>query len=107
MLLWPIIWPILQTRTMVYSGPVLARRHRTTSAASSRQSVNATAARLPRELTFEGDCVRVRRTGKGVLMEPTFTHVSTWFAVLDRFASGPFMPEGRGQPPMPERTPGC
>jgi antitoxin VapB len=61
------------------------------------------AVRLPREFRFEGDRVRIRRVGKGVLVEPMFTDVSVWFAALDRFASEPFMPEGRQQPPTPAR----
>ena len=61
------------------------------------------AVRLPREFRFEGDRVRVRRAGTGVLVEPMFTDPSDWFAELDRFASDPFMPEGRRQPPTPER----
>ena len=61
------------------------------------------AVRLPRELRFEGDRVRVRRAGRGVLVEPMFTNVAEWFAELDRLASAPFMPEGRHQPPSPRR----
>lgn len=61
------------------------------------------AVRLPREFRFEGDRVSVRRAGRGVLMEPMFMDVSAWFAELDRFAAEPFMPEGRRQPPTPER----
>ncbi len=61
------------------------------------------ALRLPREFRFEGDRVRVRRAGRGVLVEPMFADVSEWFAELDRFAPEPFMPEGRRQPPTPER----
>ena len=57
------------------------------------------AVRLPREFRFEGDRVRVRRAGRGVLVEPMFTDVSVWFAELDRLASEPFMPEGRQQVP--------
>ena len=60
------------------------------------------AVRLPREFRFEGDRVRVRRAGRGVLVEPMFTHVDAWFAELDRLAE-PFMPEGRQQPATPER----
>ncbi len=59
------------------------------------------AVRLPREFRFEGDRVRVRRAGRGVLVEPIFTNVSEWFAELDRLATEPFMPEGRRQPPTP------
>ena len=61
------------------------------------------AVRLPREFRFEGDRVRVRRAGRGVLVEPIFTDVLDWFAELDRFASERFMPEGRRQPPVPVR----
>ena len=61
------------------------------------------AVRLPRKFRFEGDRVRVRRSGIGVLVEPMFTDVADWFAELDRFASDPFMPEGRRQPPTPKR----
>jgi antitoxin VapB len=61
------------------------------------------AVRLPREFRFEGDRVKVRRSGRGVLIEPVFTDVTAWFAELDRLASEPFMPEGRRQPRTPER----
>ncbi len=62
------------------------------------------AVRLPRTFRFEGERVRVRRVGRGVLVEPMFTDVSEWFAELDRFASEPFMPEGRRQPSTPTRA---
>jgi len=61
------------------------------------------AVRLPRELRFEGDRVRVRRVGRGVLVEPMFTNVSAWFAELDRLGSEPFMADGRRQPASPVR----
>lgn len=61
------------------------------------------AVRLPREFRFEGDRVRVRRAGRGVLVEPMFTDVSAWFAELDRLAAEPFMPDGREQPRPPRR----
>jgi antitoxin VapB len=61
------------------------------------------AVRLPREFRFEGDRVRVRRSGRGVFVESMFADVSEWFAELDRFASESFMPEGRRQPPTPAR----
>ena len=61
------------------------------------------AVRLPREFRFEGDVVRVRRAGRGVLMEPMFTSASAWFAELDRLASEPFMANGREQPTTPKR----
>ena len=61
------------------------------------------AVRLPREFRFEGDTVRVRRAGRGVVVEPVFTDVAAWFAELDRLAGEPFMPKGRQQPPTPRR----
>jgi antitoxin VapB len=61
------------------------------------------AVRLPREFRFEGDRVRVRRVGRGLLVEPVVTDVAAWFAELDRLASEPFMAEGRQQPPSPKR----
>jgi antitoxin VapB len=62
------------------------------------------AVRLPKEFRFEGDRVRVRRFGRGVLLEPIEEpfDVQAWFARLDAYGDVPFMPEGREQPPMPE-----
>ena len=56
------------------------------------------AVRLPRAFRFEGDRVRVRRAGTGLLLEPVFTDVVAWFVELDRLAGEPFMAEGRQQP---------
>lgn len=61
------------------------------------------AVRLPREFRFEGERVRLRRAGRGVLVEPVFTNVREWFAALDRLTSEPFLPEGRRQPLSPRR----
>jgi antitoxin VapB len=61
------------------------------------------AVRLPRELRFEGDRVRVRRVGRGVLVEPMFTDVSAWFAALDGLGREPLLPGGRDQPAAPVR----
>lgn len=61
------------------------------------------AVRLPREFRFDGDRVRVRRAGRGVIVEPMFTDVKAWFAELDRLATEPLLPQGRQQPPTPER----
>jgi antitoxin VapB len=61
------------------------------------------AVRLPREFRFDGDRVRVRRFGSGVLLEPVISDVGEWFGELDRFADELFMPEGRQQPDMPVR----
>lgn len=50
-----------------------------------------------------GNEVRVRRVGRGVLLEPVDEpfDVEAWFAKLDEYLAEPFMPEGRQQPPMP------
>jgi antitoxin VapB len=61
------------------------------------------AVRLPREFRFEGDRVRIRRVGQGVLLEPLKVDVKKWFAELDRLNHETFMPEGRKQPKMPKR----
>jgi len=62
------------------------------------------AVRLPKEFRFEGDEVRIRRVGNGVLLEPKETvDVEAWLRKLDSFRSEPFMPEGRNQPEIPVR----
>jgi antitoxin VapB len=75
-----------------------------TTTAKLFRSGRSQAVRLPREFRFEGDRVRVRRVGRGVLVEPMFTDVSEWFAELDRLGPEPFMPEGRHQPTTPSGT---
>jgi len=62
------------------------------------------AVRLPREFRFTGDRVRVRRYGRGVLLEPMLSDPADWFAALDEFSREPFMPEGRAQPSTPARA---
>jgi len=61
------------------------------------------AVRLPKEFRFSGDRVRIKRLGRGVLLEPMETDTAAWFAELDKFADEPFMPEGRKQPKTPKR----
>ncbi len=62
------------------------------------------AVRLPKEFRLPGEEVRVRRVGRGVLLEPIETDVQAWFARLDAYRDVPFMPEGRQQPLMPPRS---
>ena len=57
------------------------------------------AVRLPREFRFTGDRVRIRRAGRGVLLEPIQDDPQAWFEELDQFGAEPFMPLGRIQPP--------
>jgi antitoxin VapB len=61
------------------------------------------AVRLPKEFRMPGNEVRVRRVGRGVLLEPIdeVFNVKGWFAKLDEYLDEPFMPEGRQQPPLP------
>lgn len=61
------------------------------------------AVRLPQEFRFEGDRVRIRRVGRGVLLEPLDFDTKAWFAELDRLRVEPFMADGRDQPPPQER----
>jgi len=61
------------------------------------------AVRLPKEFRFDGDRVRIRRVGNGVLLEPLKTDVKKWLAELDRLNIGTFMPGGRKQPGTPKR----
>ncbi len=61
------------------------------------------AVRLPQEFRFAGDRVRIRRLGRGILLEPLVTDVAEWFADLDRHGPEPFMAEGREQPITPVR----
>ena len=60
------------------------------------------AVRLPKEFRLPGKEVRVRRLGRGVVLEPTEFDVGAWLSELRRYKDVPFMEEGREQPPMPE-----
>ncbi|MBV8166778.1 MAG: AbrB/MazE/SpoVT family DNA-binding domain-containing protein [Alphaproteobacteria bacterium] len=60
------------------------------------------AVRLPLAFRLPGDRVRVRKTERGILLEPIVTDLDAWFAELDRFADIPFMEDGRRQPQMPK-----
>jgi antitoxin VapB len=61
------------------------------------------AVRLPKEFHMPSTEVRVRRVGRGVLLEPIETpfDVKAWFAKIDEYLDEPFMVDGRQQPPMP------
>jgi antitoxin VapB len=63
------------------------------------------AVRLPKEFRLPGKEVRVRRFGRGVLLEPIERDRKTMeaiFAEIDRLGGAEFLPEGRPeQPPMP------
>lgn len=63
------------------------------------------AVRLPKEFRMPGKEVRVRRIGRGVLLEPIERDrkaMEAVFAEIDRHGGADFLPEGRPeQPPMP------
>jgi antitoxin VapB len=65
------------------------------------------AVRLPKEFRLPGKEVRVRRIGRGVLLEPIERErdretMEAIFAEIDRRGGADFLPEGRPeQPPMP------
>lgn len=63
------------------------------------------AVRLPKEFRLPGNEVRVRRIGRGVLLEPMerdIEDIRAIFAEIDRVGGGDFLTEGRPeQPPMP------
>jgi len=69
------------------------------------QNGRSQAVRLPREFRFEGDRVRVRRVGKGVLLEPMIQDPKELFRRLDELnelTSEPF-PSRDKQPPATKR----
>jgi antitoxin VapB len=55
------------------------------------------AVRLPKKFRLSSTEVRVRRFGRGVLLEPMPIEapfdVKVWFAKLDEYLDEPFMPE--------------
>jgi antitoxin VapB len=65
------------------------------------------AVRLPKEFRFEGDSVRVRRMGAGVLLESVKQEkkesTEEWFARIDALRGDPIFPEGRKQKLAPIR----
>jgi antitoxin VapB len=68
------------------------------------QNGQSQAVRLPKEFRFEGDKVRIRRVGAGVMLEPVELDVKAYFAAIDSHgqAAADFMKEGRDQPLTPE-----
>ena len=66
------------------------------------QNGSSQAVRLPKEFRFEGDRVRVRRLGNGVLLEPIAFDVEAFFKAIDDCDASDFMEKGREQPKMPQ-----
>jgi antitoxin VapB len=70
-----------------------------TGTAKIFQHGRSQAVRLPKAFRLPGKEVRVRRVGKGVLLEPIAFDVKAWFAAMDRIKAPPLK-----RPPQP-RTP--
>src|SRR5438445_6944552 len=90
---------------MIYTHRYLSRNRSMaeTGIAKLFKHGRSQAVRLPKEFRLPGTEVRVRRLGRGVLLEPLDVpfDAAAWFAKIDEFLDEPFMPEGRQQPPMP------
>jgi antitoxin VapB len=67
------------------------------------QNGRSQAVRLPKEFRFEGDRVRIRRVGQGVLLEPIIQDPKEWFRKLDELNSEPFPSRGK-QPAATKRA---
>jgi antitoxin VapB len=75
-----------------------------TATAKLFQHGRSQAVRLPKEFRLPGKEVRVRRLGRGVLLEPLEMDpedIRAICAELARYRTVPFMEEGREQPSMP------
>jgi antitoxin VapB len=65
---------------------------------------NSQAVRLPREMRFKGDRVRIRQVGNTLVLEPVITNVKQWFAEMDRYDTGDaYKGDWRNQPKAPRR----
>lgn len=65
------------------------------------KSGRSQAVRLPKEFRFEGKEVRIKRHGRGVLLEPVDIDLDALFAKIDSY--GVDFPDPEPQPPMQER----
>jgi antitoxin VapB len=61
------------------------------------------AVRLPQEFRFKGDKVRIRRSGKGVVLEPLIADPEEWLAALKSIPPDPEFMARRNQPRTPKR----
>jgi len=74
-----------------------------TKTAKLFQNGRSQAVRLPREFRFEGDEVRIRQFGDGVLLEPIISDARKWFEELDRYKPNFMTKKDRRQPATPRR----
>jgi antitoxin VapB len=94
--------PSVYTIDVYYSRYLIFQMPKTDTA-KLFQNGRSQAVRLPREFRFEGDRVRIRRVGEGVLLQPIIQGAAEWFEKLDELNSVPFMAGGRRQPATPKR----
>jgi antitoxin VapB len=74
-----------------------------TTTARLFQNGRSQAVRLPREFRFQGDRVRIRRVGRGVLLEPLVLDPDEWFGEMDSLGTDSLLPQARDQPLSPCR----
>jgi antitoxin VapB len=61
------------------------------------------AVRLPQEFRFQGDKVRIRRSGNSVVLEPLIADPEDWLAALKNIPADPDFMAQRNQPRTPKR----
>jgi antitoxin VapB len=61
------------------------------------------AVRLPQEFRFQGDKVRIRRSGNSVVLEPLMADPEEWLAALKNIPPDPEFMAQRNQPRTPKR----
>ena len=67
------------------------------------QNGSSQAVRLPREFRFQGDKVRIRRSGNCVVLEPVIGDPEEWLAALKNIPADPDFMAQRKQPRTPRR----
>ncbi|HWZ45889.1 MAG TPA: type II toxin-antitoxin system VapB family antitoxin [Candidatus Saccharimonadales bacterium] len=67
------------------------------------QNGSSQAVRLPQEFRFEGDKVRIRRSGNCVVLEPLIADPEEWLAALKSIPADPDFMAQRNQPRTPKR----
>ncbi len=61
------------------------------------------AVRLPKAFRLPGNMARVRKHGRGVLLEPMNTSTAAWFGEMDKQGGEALLAAGRGQPRAPRK----
>jgi antitoxin VapB len=61
------------------------------------------AVRLPKEFSFKGDRVLVRKIGDTVVLAPIIPDIKAWFAEVERQAAEAVSEQGCGDPSTPRK----